>query len=76
MTLHAEIYEMEYSCSPGGVDCWEVTIQHYGYSENYSDFKSAGQALNYVINKYPGRQISVDVTSLSAYNIMMEREEV
>jgi hypothetical protein len=27
MTLTAEIYEMNYACSPGGVDCWEATIQ-------------------------------------------------
>ena len=76
MTLSAEIYEMNYSCSPGGVDCWEVTIQHYGHSENYSDFKSAGKALDFLLNKYPGRQVNVDITSLSAYNILMEKEEV
>ena len=74
MTLNAEIYEMEYSVSPGGIDCWEITIQGYGYSENYSDFKSAGDAVNFLINKYPGREINIDITSLAAYNILMERE--
>ena len=74
MTLKAEIYEMEYSVSPGGKDCWEITIQHYGSSENYSEFKSAGDALNYLINRYPGRELEIDVTSLGAYNILMERE--
>lgn len=74
MTLNAQIYEMEYSVSPGGIDCWEITIQGYGYSENYGDFKSAGDAVNFLINKYPGREINLDITSLSAYNILMERE--
>jgi len=53
MTLTAEIYEMNYACSPGGVDCWEATIQGYGTSTTVSDFKTAGKALNYVIDKYP-----------------------
>ena len=74
MTLSADIYEMEYSCSPGGVDCWEITIQGYGYSENYSDFKTAGDAVNFLLDKYPGRKINVDITSLGAYNILMESE--
>jgi hypothetical protein len=74
MTLKAEIYEMEYSVSPGGKDYWEITVQHYGSSENYSEFKSAGDALNYLINRYPGRELEIDVTSLAAYNIRMERE--
>ena len=74
MTLNAKIYEMEYSCSPGGVDCWEITIQSYGYSENYSDFKTAGDAVNFLLDKYPSREMNLDITSLGAYNILMERE--
>jgi hypothetical protein len=74
LMLKAEIYEMEYSVSPGGIDCWEITIQHYGSSENYGEFKTAGDAVNYLISRYPGREIQVDITTLSAYNILMERE--
>lgn len=74
MTLNAKIYEMEYSCSPGGVDCWEITIQSYGYSENYSDFKTAGDAVNFLLDKYPSREMNLDITSLGAYNILMEME--
>jgi len=72
--MKVEIYEMEYSVSPGGKDCWEINIQEYGSSKNYSEFKSAGEALDYIINQYPGVELEVDVTSLSAYNILMERE--
>jgi hypothetical protein len=75
MTLNAKIYEMEYSVSPGGIDCWEITIQGYGYSENYSEFKTAGDAVNFLLDKYPGRDMNLDITSLAAYNILMEREE-
>jgi hypothetical protein len=74
MTLNAQIYEMEYSVSPGGIDCWEITIQHYGASENYSEFETAGDAVNFLLNKYPGREMNLDITSLAAYNILMERE--
>jgi hypothetical protein len=74
MTLNAQIYEMEYSVSPGGTDCWEITIQHYGASENYSEFKTAGDAVNFLLDKYPGREMNLDITSLAAYNILMERE--
>ena len=67
MTLNVEIYEMNYSCSPGGIDCWEATIQGYGYSTTFSDFKTAGDALNYVIDKHPSEVLELSVTSFKAY---------
>jgi len=72
--MKVEIYEMEYSVSPGGKDCWEMDIQNYGSSKNFSGFNTAGDALNYLIKQFPGMQFEIDVTSLSAYNILMERE--
>ena len=67
MTLNVEIYEMNYACSPGGIDCWEATIQGYGTSTTFSDFKTAGDALNYVIDKYPDEMLELNVMSLPAY---------
>jgi hypothetical protein len=67
MTLKIEIYEMEYSVSPGGVNCWEINIQNYGTSRCISDFNTAGDALNWVVNQYPDRSIEIEVTSLPAY---------
>ena len=67
MTLQVLICEMNYSCSPGGVDCWEATIQGYGTSTTFSDFKTAGDALNYVIDKYPDEMLELNVMSLEAY---------
>jgi hypothetical protein len=67
MTLKVEIYEMNYAVSPGGVDCWEATIQGYGYSSTASDFKTAGEALNWVLDRYPAQMLELVVTSLPAY---------
>ena len=67
MTLNVEIYEMNYACSPGGVDCWEATIQGYGTSTTLSDFKTAGDALNYVLDKYPNQELNLNVKSLNWY---------
>ncbi len=67
MTLNVEIYEMNYACSPGGVDCWEATIQGYGTSTTLSDFKTAGDALNYVLDKYPNQELDLNVKSLNWY---------
>jgi len=71
MTLTVEIYEMNYACSPGGIDCWEATIQGYGTSTTVSDFKTAGKALNYVIDKYPNEVLNLTVMSLPAYEKTM-----
>ena len=69
MTLKAYIFEMEYSCSPGGVDCWELeTRENLGCSINHGEFKTAGEALNYLISMYPDIEHEVDVISLGAYN--------
>jgi len=74
MTLQAYIFEMEYSCSPGGVDCWELEVrENLGCSTNYSDFKTAGEALECLINLYPDVELNVDIISLAAYNKYMER---
>ena len=67
MTLNVEIYEMNYACSPGCVDCWEATIQGYGTSTTASDFKTAGEALNLVIDRHPDEMLELAVTSLPAY---------
>jgi hypothetical protein len=67
MTLKVEIYEMNYAVSPGGIDCWEATIQGYGYSSTASDFKTAGEALNWVLDRYPEQLLELTVISQSYY---------
>ena len=61
--LEVEIYEMNYACSPGGVDCWEMTIGN----KCYSDFKTAGHALDHLLIMYPDSEFNLSVMSLGAY---------
>ena len=63
MTLTAEIYAMDYSCSPGGINCWEVSINDWCVS----DFKTAGDAIQYVLDKYPHHELNLNVKSLNWY---------
>ena len=72
MTQQVAIYEMNYSVSPGGIDCWEATIQGDGTSTTGSDFKTAGEALNWVLDRYPDEMLELTVVSSPAY----EREFV
>ena len=65
--LEVEIYEMDYSVSPGGVNCWEANVQGYGESKCYSEFKSAGEALNHMLLVYPEQELNVNVMSLATY---------
>lgn len=68
MTIKADIYEMEYSCSPGGMDCWEVNVQGYGESKCFSDFLTAGEALDYLVKTYPTEALDITVQSLAHYH--------
>ena len=73
--MKVEIYEMEYSVSPGGKDCWEATVfTGLGHSQTYGEYKSAGEALDHLLSVYPGVELELDVTSLEAYNLLQERE--
>jgi hypothetical protein len=71
MTINVEIYEMNYAVSPGGVDCWEATVRGYGESKTMSDFSTAGEALNYIVDKYPDELINLTVMSLQHYEKVM-----
>ena len=58
------IYEVDYSCSPGGVNCWEI-------SNNNGDFITGGfdtarSAFDYLIeNIPPNKRIRLEVHSLA-----------
>jgi hypothetical protein len=72
--IKAEIYEVEYSISPGGKDVWEIDISDYGNSRNVDGFNTAGDALNYLISQYPEKDFELYISPLSAYHKNMERE--
>lgn len=65
MTIKAQVYQMEYSCSPGGEDCWEIDVNNYCYS----DFKTAGDAIHFLLDKYPYKELQLTVQSLNWYGV-------
>jgi len=73
--MKVSLYEMDYSVSPGGINCWEADVElGLGHTKNYSEYRSAGEALDHLLSVYPGVELELDVTSLEAYNIIQERE--
>jgi hypothetical protein len=72
MTQQVAIYEMNYAVSPGGIDCWEATINGYGTSSTASDFKTAGEALNWVLDRHPDEMLELTVVSQTAYEKEMQ----
>ena len=75
--LMVDVYEIEYSCSPGGIDKWEISV----YSENddvaqhYFDFDTAGAAVEFVLDKYPTSEIQFIVKSLEWYHANEEFDD-
>jgi hypothetical protein len=65
--MEIDIFEVEYSVSPGGVDCWEAEVRGYGQTTNYSEYKTAGEALNHMLSLYGDNELNVNVISLTAY---------
>ena len=67
--LEVDVYEVEYSCSPGGVDCWEanIWIENQQEPEWYGEFDTAGEAVNFVLDKYPTSEIQFIIKSLQWY---------
>lgn len=65
------IYEINYSVSPGGKDCWAVEVESDDSVRSQllyrEGFTSAGQALNFLLEQYPERVLEVEVKSLSWY---------
>jgi hypothetical protein len=65
--MEIDIFEIEYSVSPGGVDCWEAEVREYGETKNYSEYKTAGDALNHMLSLYGDKELNINVISLEAY---------
>ena len=65
--MEIDIFEVEYSVSPCGVDCWEAEVRGYGETKNYSEYKTAGEALNHMLSLYGEEELNINVISLTAY---------
>ena len=63
------VYEVAHSDSPGGVDCWEVTSDDVPNEPDYwaGNFKTALEAIEFVLSQFPGEYIDINVLSLKWY---------
>jgi hypothetical protein len=59
-----DIYEVEYSCSPGGIDKWE--IQERGGDFFQGDFDTAENAISYALLKFDGEELNFNIKSLES----------
>ena len=64
--MKVDIYEIEYSVSPGGIDCWAVEAASLsgGNLVRYEEgFATAGDALDFVVKLFPEELIEATVKS-------------
>jgi len=64
-----DIYEVEYSCSPGGVDKWEM--KERGGEFFQGDFDTAENAISYALREFDGEELNFNIKSLE----LMRSEE-
>lgn len=66
-----EIRQVEYSCSPGGVDEWEL----YSLGENFLySSKNLNEVMDYVMKNFSDYRIELEIKSLNWWHIQQERE--
>ena len=56
------VYEVEYSCSPGGVDKWEIQDREGEFFKG--DFNTPEEAISYALREFEGKEINLNVKSL------------
>ncbi len=64
-----DIYEVEYSCSPGGVDKWEMKERDGEFFQG--DFDTAENAISYALREFDGEELNFNIKSLE----LMRSEE-
>ena len=64
------IYEVEYSCSPGGVDCWE--LEENGTDFFQGGFDTAENAISSALLKFNGVELNINIKSLKWYHSQEE----
>ena len=64
------IYEVEYSCSPGGVDCWE--LEENGTDFFQGGFDTAEDAISFALLKFNGVELYINIKSLKWYHSQEE----
>jgi hypothetical protein len=69
--MNAELYEIDYSVSPGGINMWALDIKHSLGNSSYSEFRTPAQALNWLIKRYPESEFDLNIRTLGWYNRQM-----
>ena len=70
MAKNINIYEVEYSCSPGGVDKWEV--EEEGNDDLLGSFDTAEEAISYALMDFKGQELNLNIKSLEWYHAQEE----
>jgi len=70
MIKNINIYEVEYSCSPGGVDKWEV--EEEGSDDLLGSFDTAEEAISYALMDFKGQELNLNIKSLEWYHAQEE----
>ena len=69
--LRFTIREIEYSCSPGGVDTWEL----YSLGEDLlKSSENLSELVQWVTNKYSDYEIDLNIKSLNWWHKEQEKE--
>jgi hypothetical protein len=70
MARNINIYEVEYSCSPGGVDKWEIEEEGGDYFK--APFDTAEEAISYALMDFKGQELNLNIKSLEWYHAQEE----
>ena len=72
--MRVEIYENE-SVSPGSNTTWEMDVHvKLGHTSNYSDYKTAGHAIDHLVSLFPEERLDVIVYTLANHKKLMGDE--
>ena len=69
--IHLQVREIEYSCSPGGVNTWEL----YSISENliYSN-ENFEDIMKYILKNFGEYRLNLEIRSLEWWHKLNEDE--
>ena len=81
--LEVYLSEIDYSCSPGGINQWEMLVRlprplkgiNSKETAYFSEFDTLNDALEFLMKHYPKREINVNIKSLEWYFANEERLE-
>ena len=72
--MRVEIYENE-SVSSGSNNTWEMDVHvKLGHTSNYSDYKTAGHAIDHLVSLYSEERLDVVIYTLANHNKLMGDE--